>query len=175
MNPTNQMASNPLDHLPPPILPSSIDAWPPAIGWWLLVLLVFLGVSTLSYFFWVWRRATALKREASSQLTTCYQQYTIDHNEHQYLINANQLLRRFCLQQYPELNCAKLSGQAWVEFLDERSSPIQKESGQLEKLLRIYQATQHKNIDIKSLHYYLTAWFKSVNVKQKLKKNYGQL
>jgi len=168
MNNTPQPANNPLDLLPPPILPAAVEAWPPAIGWWILAISLLLSIAAASYAFWTWRRSTALKREAVKTLVLYHQKYTENHNEQQYLLSVNQLLRRFCLQQYPHLSCAKLSGQAWLDFLKERSPSAIKEQQELNYLIKIYQPKQQQSANINDLHAYLTAWFKSVEINKPL-------
>ena len=168
MNSSLQPTNNPLDLLPPPILPNAIEAWPPAIGWWILALSLLLSMVAASYTFWMWRRANALKRAAVKTLILYHQQYIADQNKQQYLFNVNQLLRRFCLQQYPQLACAKLSGQAWLDFLKERAPALITEQQELNHLIRIYQPEKKQSTDINALHLCLTAWFKSAEINKSL-------
>ena len=108
--PDSQLAQA-LENLRPLHLPPEIGWWPPAPGWWLLVLLcVVLGAWAVK----VWRRGAA-RREALRIIRA------IEHGE---LVGPslaqqiNVLLRRYAMACYPQLNAQALAGDAWLEFLN---------------------------------------------------------
>ena len=57
-------AANPLDQLRDIHLPEAIGWWPLAPGWWLLIILVCLGLITLARLFLRRRQASAYRRQA---------------------------------------------------------------------------------------------------------------
>ena len=88
--------------------------WPPAIGWWLLALL--LGYSL----FWLstngrrrWRR-WRLRRMALGQL----QHLFANSSSQELAAELSLLLRRLALSAYPREQVAGLHGEAWLNFLD---------------------------------------------------------
>lgn len=95
-------------HLPPPV-----TGWPPAPGWWLLVLaglLVLLGI-------FVWsrrRRRQAYRREALRSLDRLCERGAP-------LAEFCELLKRAAAARYGRLAVASLSGSEWVEFLNART------------------------------------------------------
>jgi len=96
-------------HLPPPP-----GWWPPAPGWWLLAgLAVILGILLIL----LWRRTRHLRyrRQALRQLVT------LEKNgfpASTLLAELSILLKRAALCAFPEENCAALSGEDWLTFLD---------------------------------------------------------
>lgn len=99
-------------------LPPAPGWWPPAPGWWLLAGL--LAVLALACLF-LWRRARRLgyRRQALRLLTGLER---TDTTGHALLAELSILLKRAALCAFPEENCAGLSDEAWLRFLD-RSLP----------------------------------------------------
>jgi len=97
-------------HLPPPP-----GWWPPAPGWWLLAgLLAALPLLLLL----LWRRFRRLRyrRQALSRLATLEQEQELAPSA--LVAELSALLRRAALCAFPAENCASLSGEAWLGFLD---------------------------------------------------------
>lgn len=94
------------DHAPPPI-----GAWPPAPGWWLLAaLLVGLGVALV---LWLRSPQRRLRRSALRELQAM--QSTADDTA---LAQAlEHLARRYAVARYGRTQVARLSGQAWIDFV----------------------------------------------------------
>ncbi len=113
------------EQLQPLILPTPISGWPPALGWWLLALLVIILFSAWRY---VKRSRTATKQVVSSdplrdsalqQLHALTKPYG-DAQAGPWLQQINQLLKRICATRYPESASHTLSGREWLAFLDSR-------------------------------------------------------
>ena len=159
-------ASNPLDQLPPMVLPEAIGWWPLAIGWWLVIVFCLLATLAISLYCIRRYKNRALKRAATAEHLQLYKLYLQTNDSYHYITQCNQLLRRFCLQQFPELPCASLSGDAWLVQLDKLAEKTLFQSATGKQLLHIYQPNTSIDIDIAGLHLLLKQWFKQVKLKQ---------
>ena len=115
----------PLDDLLPPIAPPPVPWWPPAPGWWLLA----LSVALLGWGLVLLRRRLRRRPERQPQIDPLRLAAVeeLDSLELPYgrqagpwLQQINALLKRLCLQRYPQSQCQTLSGRAWLAFLDSR-------------------------------------------------------
>jgi len=101
-------------------LPDPVPWWPPAIGWWL----VLLGVILLSILvFWLRKRWLKKQRSAKfiaqKKLKNIHNKYQ-QHKDQKLLIEeVSVLLRRVCLSVFPRENTAGLIGERWLIFLDD--------------------------------------------------------
>lgn len=94
-------------------IPEGISAWPPAYGWFVILILIFL-IYVLHRFYTVWilksRKHYALK--------------LIENLDRNNIIRAgsqiSEVLRRACLYRYPE--AVILEGKKWQDFLLSHSS-----------------------------------------------------
>ncbi len=120
---------NPLDQLQPLIAPEAIGFWPPAPGWWLLLLLIpALGWG-------IWRLRTLLPVKASksrseqpldpvrvaalAELASLPKPYD-GAPAGAWLQQINGLLKRLCRNHYPHSQSHTLNGRKWLAFLDNR-------------------------------------------------------
>ena len=120
---------NPLDQLHPLIAPAQIGLWPPAPGWWaLLVLLPLLGWGLWRVRHWrPLRRPVApveqpldpVRQEALTELARLPRPYDGAHAG-AWLQQINALLKRLCRNHYPGANSHTLNGRKWLAFLDNR-------------------------------------------------------
>lgn len=102
-------------------LPAEIGWWPPAIGWWLVALLLLLG---LFYLFRHWRSnrpqpVPAVCGPALAELKRLEQAYA--DNPGQLIREVSVLLRRSAMSLYGRQRVSGLSGEAWLQFLDQQS------------------------------------------------------
>jgi hypothetical protein len=88
-------------------LPSAVAWWPPAPGWWLLALLLAMGLAAVSGWLVIHRRRHRAQRQALAALTG-----TADAQA------VNVLLKRTALAYFDRSRVAPLHGLAWFEFLD---------------------------------------------------------
>ncbi len=107
-------------------LPANISWWPPAIGWWLLAVLVIGIVIGLVWLFKRLTRRTALK-SAKKHLTQLKQDPK--QNNLQKLTALSVLMRRVAISVYPRKEVASLTGQAWLMFLDRNLKSAQFSTG----------------------------------------------
>jgi cbb3-type cytochrome oxidase subunit 3 len=96
-------------------LPDAISDWPLAFGWWTLLILTILSLCVIVYFWRRYRVNNANKKAALQLLRLKYQRFKADSDSQAFLRHSNQILKRYCLQQYPA--AVSLSGLAWTDFL----------------------------------------------------------
>lgn len=91
--------------------------WPPAPGWWVLGLILFLLLA------WLLRVAAAkitVRRRRQALLATVEAlRGEIDPagNPHGYISTLNRLFRAVALRAFPDTACGRLEGEAWVAFI----------------------------------------------------------
>jgi hypothetical protein len=120
---------NPLEQLLPPITPAAVSWWPPAPGWWLLL----ITLPLLLWSIWWLRKQLAgkLRRPVRSQELDPLRLAALDELENLprplagepagvWLQQLNALLKRLCRAHYPNQHSHTLSGRAWLAFLDSR-------------------------------------------------------
>lgn len=101
---------NPLEQLKDIHLSVGISQWPPAIGWWLLLLLS-CGLILMTTIWLVrrYRRRLAL-RQALKELANL-------SSNNQWPQALNQLLKRAAISYFPRAQVASLHQQQWLDFL----------------------------------------------------------
>ena len=92
-------------------LPGAVGHWPLAPGWWLLfgLLVLLIGLTFFARRFW---RARRLRRLALARLNELAKLPATDLAP-----DLSRLIRQAAISHFPR-DCAGLSGQAWLEFLD---------------------------------------------------------
>jgi len=120
---------NPLAGLQPLLAPPAIGLWPPAPGWWLLL----VGVLALGWGAWRvrhWRPRRAplkviesdidpVRSAALAELARLPRPYD-GAPAGAWLQQINALLKRLCRNHYPGANSHTLNGRQWLAFLDNR-------------------------------------------------------
>lgn len=120
---------NPLAQLQPLIAPPPVSAWPPAPGWWaLLLLLPLLGWGLWRLRHWRPRQAPVPRKEqpldpirvaALAELAQLPKPYD-GAPAGAWLQQINALLKRLCRNHYPDSHSHTLNGRKWLAFLDNR-------------------------------------------------------
>jgi len=119
-------AEDPLSQLRDIHLPEPVTFWPPAPGWWVLLLLVLIGLLFL------YRHAIAaltqrrklafVLRELDKALESFTESAAFEHKRNQagldYLADVNILLKRVVLVIFPASTAVHLTGADWLAFLD---------------------------------------------------------
>lgn len=103
------MNTDPLAGLRPLHAPPEVSWWPPAPGWWALLVLVFALVLLALW----WRRPNRVQQAALRELERVRRL-----QGPQQLAALNRLLKRYALACWPRAEVAGLSGRGWLEFLD---------------------------------------------------------
>ncbi len=100
-------------------LPEMIGWWPLAPAWWFLIVLAFAGLAFLLYrSFEKWRRNTS-RRVALKELARIQSEYQDGVDEISLAIELSDLLRRTMLAYAPRNEVAGLTGQSWLQWLDQ--------------------------------------------------------
>lgn len=143
-------------------LPPQPGLWPPAIGWWILLLLI-IGILTFAVIrFRRYRKRRQQIQKIQAALNTLEQHLNAGHHP-QTLAEINRLLRTLALMHFPREDIASLSGQPWLEFLD-RSGQTQAFTQGAGQLLGSgpYRAEVSASIDIPGLITAVRKWVKTV-------------
>jgi len=119
-------AEDPLSQLRDIHLPEPVTSWPPAPGWWFILLLILIGLV------FIYRHAIAalIQRRklaiALGELDAALEHYNetaaYENKQNQagldYLAAINILLKRVVLVLYSDSDAAHLTGRDWLGFLD---------------------------------------------------------
>lgn len=99
-------------------LPNSISWWPPAYGWWLAlgaaVLLLFIAVLLIRHYL-----KPTLRKQASRELDAIEKAYHATQDATKCLSELSILLRRATISQKHLAGAAGLTGQEWLNLLDQ--------------------------------------------------------
>lgn len=102
-------------------LPEPISWWPPAPGWWILLITLILLAAIL----FVTRKiylSKQLKRDIISELENIKQQFQQSQNKSQLAKSLSILLRRASISYYPTNSAAGLTGNNWLSWLDKTNT-----------------------------------------------------
>lgn len=152
---------NLLNQLPPLAMPENISSWPPAPGWWILALLLLALVFSVTYYLCRIYQNGRRRRLAIKEVNNLWQHYQQTGDPRHYLQRCNNILRRFCIQQYPDAGFPRLTGEQWLQALDQLVGKTLFNSTNGNQLLEVYQQ-QQPNTDIASLHTTVKEWFNSI-------------
>lgn len=135
-------------------LPELVGWWPPAPGWWFLMLVVLSGLGWLVYRGWqTWRR-NALRRIAIAELRRIQAEYRNGVDEISLAVELSSLLRRTMLAYAPRNEVAGLTGERWLRWLDQGldDKPFSEGSGQnLESLPYRRREAIEDDVDVEGL------------------------
>ncbi len=96
-------------------LPEAISWWPPAYGWWILALLILLCFYLIFRLYKRLTRKTALK-SAKKYFQALRNDEKLSKQEQ--LVALSSLMRRTAISLYPRTDVASLTGEDWLNFLD---------------------------------------------------------
>jgi hypothetical protein len=119
MNPQDPLAQLRDIHLPDPV-----SWWPPAPGWWALLLCLLMAIAAGGWRLHRQRIANAYRRLAALELRAAWTALQQDGNRAAYVYCLSQVLRRAALVAYPPEQVNILHGQAWLTFLDETMNDL---------------------------------------------------
>ena len=113
----NPQQTDPLANLRPMHLPDAVSWWPPAPGWWVLAALALMALCLLGW--WLLRRwrKLAFRREAVKELDQLLECYQTDGDNRAFVQAVNALIKRTALASEDRQRVSGLSGDAWLNFL----------------------------------------------------------
>lgn len=148
---------NPLQDLKDIHAPISIEIWPPAYGWWLLGIVVVVGICLLTIWLVKARKVTLAKRQALKSLQQ------IDDANLSGLSQLNQLLKRVAMTYFPNQNVPEMHGDKWTAFLVKTlpNKQAKKVSESFELMQQtLYQAHTSENAEFSRYSKSVETWIK---------------
>lgn len=111
-------------------LPEAIGWWPPAIGWWILAILIPLLIALV---YWLYKRITRKTAIKAAKKLLLQIKYDQQRDNNQKLRDLSALIRRMAISTNIRNECAGLTGEDWLEFLDRSvlGSPFTEGAGRL--------------------------------------------
>ena len=98
--------------------PEPIGWWPPAPGWWLVTALTLVGGAVLLVRI-TRRRAARRAASLSSELQACHEVWRTSGDTARYYAHSAVALRRAAIARTGRAGVARLSGEHWVDWLDD--------------------------------------------------------
>ena len=117
------MQGDPLEQLRDVHMPADPSWWPLALGWWIAALLI---AGVVGYSLWLAlkrHRAHAPMRQAGHLLARYEAAFAAaEMTPLEYVDRCNELLKRYLVRALGRHEFAELSGEAWLQALDELSA-----------------------------------------------------
>ena len=146
-------------------LPPEISWWPPAIGWWILAVTIPL---LIVFAYWLYRRITRKTAIKSAKLLLLAIKLDKQRGNHQKVQDISQLIRRVAISTTKRTECAGLTGEHWLTFLDRtmKDAPFSQGIG---KLLADtpYRPTQPTAEEIAQLVNLCESWLNSLGKRRR--------
>jgi len=98
-------------------LPDSVSWWPPAIGYWLILLIIIVCIAVF-FIIKKYRENHRIKKLALIEYQRIKNDYQENLNKKQLVTSLSELLRRAAISSYPRTECASLTGKDWLNWLD---------------------------------------------------------
>jgi hypothetical protein len=140
--------------LRPPQTPEAISWWPVAPGWWVIAMLTLALVGYAIVKFRQNRKKNNYRRAALVILDAYYSDWQDCDNDGNYLLAANSVIKRAC--SHFDAGSRKLSGNDWVNYLNELSKNQLSKATQAALANEIYQ--KQPKADIEVIHQDIKAW-----------------
>lgn len=133
---------NPVQDLRGIHLPEAISWWPLAPGWWLLVA-VTLFILLLMFQKWRRRRRFQARNQAIDEALSMMKSLH-EKPDATVIKDLSRILRRVAVTLYGRKQTAGLVGEAWLEFLDQKSQSKDFSNG----LGRVFAALPYQNKEV---------------------------
>ena len=144
-------------------LPDEINWWPLAIGWWITLALIpiLLWISFLIY-----KRLTqkTAVKSAKKLLSALKQDETKTETEK--LLDISALIRRVAMSVAPREECASLTGNAWLQYLDKSLKTPDFSQGVGQCLADINYRKNSENINLPELMDLTERWLKAQKIRK---------
>ncbi len=99
-------------------LPGGVSWWPVAPGWWLILVLIIM-IAMIIWAVRVNKTRRLLRKQALSELQQIELAYSQHQNSRQLASDCSALLRRVCISRFARTDVAGLTGEAWLQFLNQ--------------------------------------------------------
>jgi len=141
-------------------LPDPASVWPPAPGWWALMLLLGLAIWLLVRFLRARRRRLEYRKDALETLLAARARWEADGDALAYASSADQLVRRVAIHLLGRESIARLTGAAFTERVNELSREALSEP--VATLLRDTRYRSSAEFDLERVHREVEAWIRSL-------------
>ena len=149
-------AQDPLAKLQDIHLPSEVGIWPPAIGWWLLAIIIIASLAALIFFVRQKKSRNAYRVAALAELNRAQKNCA---NNADYLQALSIVLRRTAISAYGSGFNPSLKGTAWLEWLDAQCDKTRQQFSQgIGTALLIGPYQKNPDYDRAALHQLATVW-----------------
>ena len=128
------------------VVPDPVSWWPLAPGWWVVALAL-----AIALIWWGVQRYHRWKNNA-------YRRAALKELENVASADIPALVKRVCLSSYPREQVATLSGEAWLEFLDQSGNTQEFTQGPGRYLLELSSNPHPNNIPIRDLIQVIRKW-----------------
>lgn len=144
-------------------LPGTIAWWPPAIGYWIIIACILSGIAVF-FAIKTYRKRSAIKRLALKEFSLIQKKYTTNSNKKQLVTALSELLRRAAISTYPLSDCAGLTGQQWLHWLDKQLSKntLTFTNGPGHLLTDFIYSSSHEPNDVEDLMKLSQQWLKKL-------------
>ena len=120
------MIGNPLIDLRDIHTPLEPSWWPPAPGWWLLVILTVTLVACATVALYKRSKLLRPRREAERLITELYKAtLTKSASDRDYIRGTNEILKRLVVNVLGRRDLAPISATSWLQALDKMSGTIE--------------------------------------------------
>jgi membrane protein implicated in regulation of membrane protease activity len=99
-------------------LPDPVSWWPPAPGWWLLLVLSILLIVGLIWLVKRWRRPV-LRKRAREELESIFQQYQQHGDRHRLVQQLSVAIRRVVMSYAGRSSAAGVTGAEWHQRINQ--------------------------------------------------------
>jgi hypothetical protein len=141
-------------------LPDPASFWPPAPGWWAVMLLLLVTLFLIVRLYRARRPKHEARREALDALEDARARWEADGDAVAYASAADQLIRRLAIHRLGRHAVARLTGEAFSEAIRHLSSGSLSES--TTRLLRESRYQPHVELDPDRIHQEIEAWIEAL-------------
>ncbi len=139
-------------------IPEAISWWPPAIGWWIVLI---VGIASfIALFLLIKHRLRPTPVKSAKKLLQAIAEDT-DSSDFAKLQKISALLRRVAMSNAPRQQAASLHGRAWLQYLDQSmpEQPFSHGAGQCLGSMHFRKENQ-VSVDMQALLHLCERWLK---------------
>ena len=142
-------------------MPAEPGLWPPAPGWWLLGIIVLVGLGWLARRGWQALSRYWLYRKVAAELNAICARYSRHGDDQRLTADVSRLLRRAALREYTRSHAAGLTGDTWLTFLDETQVGNDFSTGPGRCLATVPYGDRRSPVDAEALANAVRRWLRS--------------